>query len=194
MSTAGVSIEQTWDTMGLRATGSHTVVLDAVFVPDHAVALIRPADVWHPVWNMVIGVAMPLIMSAYLGIADAALDLARGGAKSPHQASLLGEVVNAHTTATDLVSAMVRDADDLHFANTDEHAGRTLSRKTVAAAAMADTVRLAMELIGGSSYSRRGEMERIHRDMQGCQFHPLPRSKQLSFTGRVAMGLTPIEV
>ena len=35
----GVSIELTWDTLGLRATGSHTVVLDDVFVPDAAVSL-----------------------------------------------------------------------------------------------------------------------------------------------------------
>src|SRR5262249_36520855 len=45
----GVSIDRTWDTLGMRATGSHTVVLDDVFVPDTAVALTRPADSWHPV-------------------------------------------------------------------------------------------------------------------------------------------------
>src|ERR1700728_4523435 len=36
----GVGIELTWDTLGLRATGSHTVVLDDVFVPDGAVSLL----------------------------------------------------------------------------------------------------------------------------------------------------------
>ena len=50
----------------MRATGSHTVVLDDVFVPDAAVALIRPADVWHPVWNTVVTAAMPLIMLSAL--------------------------------------------------------------------------------------------------------------------------------
>ncbi len=76
----GVSIDTTWDTLGLRATGSHTVVLDDVFVPDAAVSIARPADVWHPVWNAILGAAMPLIMSAYLGIADAAVDIAVGRA------------------------------------------------------------------------------------------------------------------
>src|SRR5215213_6159075 len=38
-SAPGVSIDETWDTMGMRATGSHTVVLEDVFVPDAAVAL-----------------------------------------------------------------------------------------------------------------------------------------------------------
>ena len=60
--------------MGLRGTGSDTVVLDDVFVPDAAVSLVRPADVWHPVWSTVLGTALPLIMSAYLGIADRAVE------------------------------------------------------------------------------------------------------------------------
>lgn len=187
----GVSLELTWNTMGLRATGSHTVVFDEVFVPDAAVALIRPADVWHPVWNTVMGCAMPLIMSAYLGVADAALELARAAAK-PANAALMGEVVNAHTAATDLIAAMVRDADELHFDNTDEHASHTLARKTVATTMLMETVRLAVELVGGSSYSRGSELERMWRDVQGAQFHPLPRSRQLPFTGRVAMGMSPI--
>jgi acyl-CoA dehydrogenase len=63
----GVSIEETWDTMGMRATGSHTVVLDDFFVPDAAVALTRPAGEWHPVFNTIIGAAMPLIMSSTPG-------------------------------------------------------------------------------------------------------------------------------
>ena len=71
-----VSIEETWDTMGMRATGSHTVVLDDVFVPEEAVALVRPAGVWHPVWSTVLGVAMPLIMSSYVGVAEAAAERA----------------------------------------------------------------------------------------------------------------------
>ena len=75
-STEGVSIEETWDTLGMRATGSHTVVLDDVVIPDAAVSLIRPADEWHPVWSTVIGAAMPLIMSSYVGVAEAAAERA----------------------------------------------------------------------------------------------------------------------
>ena len=49
-SAEGVRLEETWDAMGMRGTGSHTVVLDDVFVPDAAVPLVRPAGEWHPVW------------------------------------------------------------------------------------------------------------------------------------------------
>jgi acyl-CoA dehydrogenase len=191
----GVSIEETWDTMGMRATGSHTVVLDEVFVPDAAVALVRPADVWHPIWNAVLGSAMPLIMSAYVGIADAAVDVTRSiiaGREDPHVLQLSGEMVNAHTTGADLVDAMLSSSDDLNFANADEHSSRTLARKTVAADALIDAVRLAIEATGGVGYTRSSDLERLYRDVHGCLFHPLPRAKQTRFSGRVAVGLSPI--
>lgn len=196
MSAEGVRIERTWDTLGLRATGSHTVVLEEVLVPDTAVSLDRPADVWHPVWNTILGAAMPLILSAYAGIADAAVERALGAAKgrtAAHLPQLLGEMLNAHTTAIDVVDAMFRDADDLRFPNTDPFAARVLSRKTVAADALVATVRLAIEAAGGSGYSRSGELERLYRDVHGCLFHPLPRARQTTFSGRVALGLSPVE-
>jgi acyl-CoA dehydrogenase len=194
-SAEGVSIELTWDTMGMRASGSHTVVLDDVFVPDAAVALIRPADEWHPVWNTVLGAALPLILSAYLGVADAAVEAATAavaGRSEAHVHQLIGEMLNAHTIATDVVAAMYVDADDLRFANTDDIAGRMLSRKTVVTEAVIDTVRLALEATGGFGYTRRSDIERLYRDVHACLFHPLPRAKQTQLTGRVALGMRPV--
>jgi acyl-CoA dehydrogenase len=191
----GVHIEPTWDTLGMRATASHTVVLDDVFVPDAAVALIRPADVWHPVWNTIVTAALPLIMSAYLGIADAAVDIASravAGRGEPHIFQLVGEMINAHTTAVDAVAAMFADSNDLQFDNTDERSSRTLSRKTTATDAVIDTVRLAIESVGGAGYTRSSDLERLYRDVHGCLFHPLGRAKQTRLTGRVALGLRPV--
>lgn len=195
MSAEGVSIDLTWDTLGMRATGSHTVVLDDVFVPDAAIALMRPADQWHPVWNTVVGAALPLIMSAYLGIADTAVAIVREAVASrrdPHIVQLLGEMANTHITAADLVAAMYADSDNLHFANTDEHASRNLSRKTVATDAMINTVRLAIEATGGVGYTRSSDLERLYRDVHGALFHPLGRAKQVQLSGRVALGLSPV--
>ncbi len=191
----GVRIERTWDTLGLRATGSHTVVFDDVFVPEAAVSLIRPADEWHPVWSTVIGAAMPLIMAAYVGIADAAVTLAtdasRGSVDAP-TVQLLGELANAHTTAVDVLAAMFTAADDLRFDNTDALAAAMLSRKTVVAEAAIATVRLAVEAVGGRSYQRGSGLERLLRDVLGAQFHPLPRARQAQLSGRVALGLIPV--
>lgn len=194
-SAEGVAIEPTWDTVGLRATGSHTVVLDDVFVPDAAVSLVRPAHVWHPVWNIVMGAAMPLIMAAYAGIADAAVHTAIGmvdGRTEDHVFQQAGEMLNAHLRGGDAVDAMFTDADDLHFDNDDAIASRILSRKTTAADSFIETVRLAIELAGGRGYSRGIDLERLNRDVQGAMFHPLPRARQTRFSGRVALGLSPV--
>jgi acyl-CoA dehydrogenase len=190
----GVRIERTWDTLGLRATGSHTVVFEDVFVPEAAVSLVRPADEWHPIWSAVLGAAMPLIMAAYVGIADAAVEVAAGvrrGDEDPTTAQLLGEAMNAHTTAVDVLDAMFAATEDLRFANTEAFAARVLSRKTVVAEAAMATVRLAVEAVGGAAFSRGHVLERLSRDVQGAPFHPLPRARQTQLTGRVALGLSP---
>ena len=88
---------------------------------------------------------------------------------------------------------MFAASDNLRFENTNEHAAQMLSRKTVVAAAAIDTVRLAIELVGGAAYSRGSDLERLYRDVHGALFHPLPRAKQQQFSGRITLGHAPIE-
>lgn len=191
----GVVIEHTWDTLGMRATGSHTVVLDDVFVPDTAVSLVRPADVWHPIWNAVIGSALPLIMSVYVGIADAAVDATLSsvsGRSDAHVLQLVGEMLNAHTTGADVVDAMLRSSNNLEYVPSNEHSGRTMGRKTVASDALIETVRLGIEATGGFGFAKISILERLYRDVHGCLFHPLPRAKQTTVSGRIALGQEPM--
>jgi alkylation response protein AidB-like acyl-CoA dehydrogenase len=195
-SAQGLSIEKTWDTLGLRSTGSDTVVLDDVFVPDSAVSLIRPAGQWHPAWNAVLGSALPLIMAAYIGIGEAAVatatTMASAKASQPHVAPLVGEMYNHLATAQDAVQSMTLRSDDLQFDNTDDHAAFVLTRKTVAAEALIKTVRTAIDIAGGAGYSKSFDLERLYRDVHGGTFHPLPAAKQVLFTGRHAMGLDTV--
>jgi alkylation response protein AidB-like acyl-CoA dehydrogenase len=50
----------------------------------------------------------------------------------------------------------------------------------------------ALEATGGSGYFRAFGLERILRDAQAAQFHPMPAKKQHHFTGCLAMGLDPV--
>ena len=77
LSSEGVSGADDWHVMGMRATGSQTVILDKVFVPEDAIALRRPRDAYHKAWNIILTAAMPIIMSTYLGVAEAAANIAR---------------------------------------------------------------------------------------------------------------------
>ncbi len=69
----GVRIEETWDHLGLRASGSHDVVFEEVWVPgDHAVDL-RPPDGWRPdPWQQ--AWSCTLLAALYGGVARAAQD------------------------------------------------------------------------------------------------------------------------
>jgi acyl-CoA dehydrogenase len=195
-SAEGVSIDATWDAMGLRGSGSHTVVLDDVFVPDEAVSLIRPSGEWHPVWNAVLGSAMPLIMSAYLGVAEAAADLAidyaaaKGGPE--HMLPSVGEMLNQLATSRELVASMLDASENLTFAPTLEHTAAILSRKTAASEAAIATVRSALDVCGGAGFSVAMGLERLYRDVHGSLHHPLPAAKQKLFTARLALGLDPL--
>jgi acyl-CoA dehydrogenase len=192
----GVSVEATWDTLGMRATGSDTVVLDDVFVPDAAVSLVRPADQWHPVWSTVLGAAMPLIMSSYVGVAEAAAEraVALAGARSARSdvSVVVGRMLGRLTSARDTVRAMVESSRNLTFDGTLEHTATTLARKTTATDAVIDTVRLALEAGSGAAYCRGSGIERLLRDAYGALYHPLPADRQQRFTGNVGLGLDPV--
>lgn len=193
----GLRIQEDWHTLGMRGTGSHTVVLDDVFVPDASVSLKRPQGVWHPVWGVVLGVAMPLIMSAYVGVAEAAatiaMDRARRGPTQPHTPFLLGELKNELTTARMAVDAMVAITDDYNFEPTLETADGILVRKTICSKAVIATAEKALEVAGGAGFYRGLGLERHLRDVHGAQFHPLPEKQQQHFSGRLALGLEPVE-
>jgi len=194
-SAEGVSVEMTWDAMGLRGTGSDTVVFDDVFVPDSSVSLVRPAGVWHPFWDVVLGLAMPTIMAAYLGIAEsaaaAAIAHAGGRRNQPHVQTQVGELSNRLTQARDIVAAMIASVDDLHFTPSVTHTATVLARKTMAADGMIAVVRQAMEISGGAGFASGG-IERLYRDVHGVLYHPLPADRQRLFTGRVVLGNDPV--
>jgi alkylation response protein AidB-like acyl-CoA dehydrogenase len=191
----GVSIREDWNTLGMRATGSHTMVFRDVFVPDAAIALKRPRGGWHPAFSVIVTVAPPIYMSAYLGTAEAAADIARKFARqnvtTAHLPYLVGEMENALAVARMAWREMITNAADCDFVPDVERASAALIAKTVVADAVRTVVAKAVEITGGAAYFRRHPLERLWRDIQAVQFHPLPEKKQLLFTGRVAMGLPP---
>ena len=193
----GVVFMDDWQTMGMRATGSQTVRFDGVFIPEEAVVLRRPRGEYHPVWNIILTVALPVIMSAYVGTAEAACAIARERAgkraDDPATPYLLGEMENLLTTAQLALDDMVRTTNDFDFAPEQATANTILIRKTIAARHVIAAAEKALEATGGAGFFRKLGLERLLRDAHGAQFHPLTEKRQHLFTGRMAMGLEPIE-
>lgn len=192
----GVSLANDWRALGMRSTGSHTIILDNVFVPDDSVSLRRQRGQFHPAWNVILTVAMPLIMSVYTGVAEAAADIgqehARKRQSDPTVPYLLGELTNELTMAQLAMDDMVRLANDLDFTMTLDVSNAILVRKTIVAEHALATVEKALEVAGGTGFYRKSELERLLRDAHGAQFHPLSAKRQQRFTGRIALGLDPI--
>jgi alkylation response protein AidB-like acyl-CoA dehydrogenase len=189
----GVTVNDDWRAMGMRGTGSGSVVLKDVFVPEAAVAVRRPRARYHAVWNVILVCAMPLIMSVYVGVAEAAAERALALAKKRGaMPQLVGELENHLTAARLALDSMVALANDLAFEPANELSGAMLVRKTLAANAVIATAAKALEVAGGAGYLRAAGIERLLRDAYGAQFHPLPERKQQEFTGRLALGLEPV--
>ena len=190
----GVKILDTWKTLGMRGTGSQDLELNEVFVPDAAVTVRRPVGKWHPLMHMVTLIAFPLIMSVYVGLAEAARAkaLALAGSRKPSADTelLIGEM------ETELSAARLALGDMLACAATEEPGAEATSRimtgRTLVARAAIATVEKAMAAAGGAGFYRRTGLERIWRDVQAARYHPLQPGPQARLAARVALGL-PID-
>ena len=190
MNAEGVTVMNDWRALGMRGTASHTVKLENVFVPDAAIVLRRPRGVYHPVWNVVLTVAMPLIMSVYVGIAQKAAELSirhvrRKKNAKPHVAHLIGEMNNDLVAAEIQLKDMLRIANNYDFETIDQNGHDILTRKTNVANGAIRVVTKAMEIVGGESFYRSVGLERLFRDVQGARYHPLPESDQGGFRASI---------
>ena len=180
--TPGVSVVDTWDTTGMRATASHDLVLNDVAVPDAAVTLRAPpgAPMRQPDIAGVVTWAEVLMASVYLGVAEesraeALRSIGRGinsSARNPALTDvLLGELEATFTTALavrdHIVSLLDADRCDVQRAL----AQSILCRQVVSSHAVA-TVDKAAEIAGGRSYFRKSPLERLSRDVRAARFHP----------------------
>jgi alkylation response protein AidB-like acyl-CoA dehydrogenase len=195
LSAEGASLVMNWKAHGMRGTGSNTIKLDEVFIPEESVALKRPQGEFHPAWNVILTVALPLIASAYLGVAQSAARIAREKNATREDAvtqMLMGEMENQLVVAELAVESMIANAANGEFEPVLERGNASLVRKTLAVRAAANVVERAIEATGGAGYFRSGTLERLRRDVAAGNFHPLPEKRQQLFTGRLAMELDPI--
>ncbi|MFT6465193.1 acyl-CoA dehydrogenase family protein [Halopseudomonas sp.] len=181
----GIHIGNNWNTLGMRATGSYNVTLDQVFVPDAAIVARRPRGVWHPVWDAILPIAMPIIVAAYTGLAEQAYGLiVEQAKKTAGQDGLVGEATNALTHAHIALKDMIRLCDNYQFQPDKGLTNSILVRKTLATKAVQQVIELGATLIGGPGFFKGHVMERLIRDSRAMHFHPLPERRQVEFTGQ----------
>jgi acyl-CoA dehydrogenase len=187
----GVKILDTWRTLGMRGTGSHDIALEDVFVPEAAIAGRRPQGKWHHLFHIIALIALPLIYAVYVGVADAARDLAIRQAMKrrddPNVPYLVGEMENELASAEMALEAMIAAAATAQPG--PETTKRSTIARTLCGRAAIATVDKAMAVGSGGAFYRSLGLERLFRDVQGARYHPLQEKVQLRYAGRLALGL-----
>ncbi|RNA66861.1 acyl-CoA dehydrogenase family protein [Alteribacter keqinensis] len=175
----GLSIEESWDTLGMRATRSDDLILDGVRVSDDAwVAKRHPGHGSGPQgWLL-------HIPACYIGIAKAARDEAVRFAKEYQPNSLdhpIKEVpeVRRKTAEMDLKLMQARHFM-YHVAKLwDEYPDRRqdlgaelAAVKTTATNSAVEVVDIAMRIVGGHSLKKSNPLERYYRDVRAGLYNP----------------------
>jgi alkylation response protein AidB-like acyl-CoA dehydrogenase len=181
MGARGVSIVDTWDTMGMRSTASNDLILDDVRVPRSAVAVRLPADgpAWSPAFAGVIRWFLSGMTGVYLGIADrareAAYDALGSGSNSLHRDpaltdAIVGELEIAHLTASSTFEVGLTRITEL--ADPVDGLAVAIAMKEASTNASTAVVDRATQIAGGRSFHRRSVLERLARDVRAARYHP----------------------
>jgi alkylation response protein AidB-like acyl-CoA dehydrogenase len=196
----GVRIVETWDHLGMRATGSHDVILEDVELPASHAVDVRPPAAWAgrsavaTAWNCV------LVSAVYHGAALAARDwlvrylhervpsnLGASLASLPRFQSTVGEIEALLHTSDQLLGAVASEAD--HAADDPPASlaqSATLAKLTATNNAIR-AVELGLALTGNPGLSRRHPLERHYRDVLCSRIHTPQDDTILAAAGRAAL-------
>jgi len=194
----GLRIVETWDHLGMRATGSHDLLLDSVPLPAEAALELRPPAAWGPDpavagWNNL------TLTALYNGVAIAARDwllrflherrpanLGASLATLPRMQSAAGEMQALLYANERLIYTLTAELDGGNVA-----AGtQALLVKYLATTNAIRAVDIALGVTGNPGLSRSHPLERHHRDVLCSRIHSPQDDMVLLGAGKAALGIT----
>ena len=208
---AGVTIHDDWDALGMRASGSNTVTFANVQIPADALRDRLPIGEVSDAFlerNLNSG---PLHGSAPLGIAEIAQQDAvdgirkrpgqRAQAKRPYLQMLAAENeidLAAMRGTLSRAASLVDVYYAQHPAEPGEHEAiravftQTQIAKAFIQSAAPRVVDRALSLSGGEGYLSQNRLSRAYRDVRATPFmHPLGANVAYEFIGQVTLGVEP---
>ncbi len=191
MADDGVTVLDNWDTLGMRGTGSHDIVIDDVFVPEERVLANRPYGVIDPPLQVIMSIAMPIVSGVYLGVAEGAYEAALKAAGSKaldpvvqRQVGLMAHRLQIASWALDGALGAVGDDPDPSV----QRVAAVLDAKREIALGAMEVCDLAIDVAGGAAFFKGSPIERAYRDIRAAKFHPLTPEQTLLRAGRLALG------
>jgi alkylation response protein AidB-like acyl-CoA dehydrogenase len=211
---AGVSVNDDWDALGMRGSGSGSITLRDVRVPESALRGEFPVGEWNPAALERYMNAGLLHASASLGVAEAAHALATKAAATQRKGrharplaerptiQLLAAENAIDVAAMRAVFARAALLVDGYFADHTASIGpdadvravftETQSAKTFVHLAAIRIVDRALTMSGGAGFMSKHPLSRLYRDVRAGPFmHPLGVNVAYEFIGQVTLGLEP---
>jgi alkylation response protein AidB-like acyl-CoA dehydrogenase len=199
----GVTVVETWDTLGMRPTQSHDTVLDGVFVPDSHIGRVVPAgDGTDPYLVAMTLWAIPLIATVYVGVAERALELAVDGARRKTSIAIERGAYAYHPMVQHQVAEMYLELDAAQatldrlvadWADGVDHGEawvpKVYSAKWRAVEAAKRVVDIALDVAGGAGMFKGSELERLYRDARCGGFHPGNDAITHEMVGKAVLGV-----
>jgi alkylation response protein AidB-like acyl-CoA dehydrogenase len=194
----GTRIVETWDHLGLRASGSHDVIFeDVVFPLDHEIDVRRP-DEWRTPEFTQVTVHAIFIAAIYDGVARAARDWLIGFLRDrvpanlgaplatlPRAQEVLGGIEARLSVNARLIRGFSGDFDDNLPLSAIES---NIVKLTVTNNAVA-VVEDALSLAGNHGLSRTNPLQRHYRDALCGRVHTPQDDTTRIAAGRLALGL-----
>ncbi len=184
--TAGYTIKETWDVLGMRATRSDDTVLENAFVPDCYVARIVPAGAAgiDPFVLSVFAWALMGFGNIYYGLAKRALDQSIRAVKSKGSLALSRSMAY-HPEIQHAIAEMTIELESIgphleriaeDWANGVDHGAQWPSKifaaKYRAVEGSWRVVDLGLDVSGGQGIFRSAGYERLVRDARLGRIHP----------------------
>jgi alkylation response protein AidB-like acyl-CoA dehydrogenase len=193
----GTRIEETWDHLGLRASGSHDVIFEDVAFPlDYEIDVRKPEEWATPDFTQGILSAI-LVSSIYDGVARAARDwlvkflhervpanLGAPLASLPRAQEILGAIEVRLAVNARLIDSFAGDFDDGVLLDATEASAIKLTVTNNAVAAVED----ALSLSSNHGLTRANPLERHYRDALCGRVHTPQDDATRVTLGRLALG------
>ena len=205
--TAGITIKETWDVLGMRATRSDDTVLEGAFCPDRYIArVIAPGAAGMDAF--VLGIfawALLNFGNVYYGLALRVRDLIVEHVKSKSALALTRSMAyhpGVQQGIADIVMELEAIGPQLDSATRDwsegvNHGGywpiKIVSAKYRAVEGAWRVVDRALDLSGGFGMFKKSEMERLFRDARAGRFHPANSLLSHELVGKLTLGINPDE-
>ncbi|MHC5597668.1 MAG: acyl-CoA dehydrogenase family protein, partial [Nostoc sp.] len=178
----GLRIVETWDHLGMRATGSHDLILENVLIPSEYALNINPISA-APSFDPLISTWGSLTVSAlYLGVATSARDwlvkylwerspsnLKEPLATLPRFQTAVGEIEALLFANNRLIYSLAEDIDKGEYEPNVGLEAQAVKYLTTTNSIRA--VEIALELTGNPGLLKRNPLERHYRDVLCSRIH-----------------------